>query len=100
MNAAEHGNQYRPDRRVGIRITASDARLSVGITDEGGRTVPFSAPPDLESKLAGDESPRGWGLFLIRSMVDEVHDDCDGTRHTLELVVNLKGSEADVHTSV
>ena len=27
--------------------------------------------PDLEAKLAGLQTPRGWGLFLIGNMVDE-----------------------------
>jgi anti-sigma regulatory factor (Ser/Thr protein kinase) len=26
--------------------------------------------PDLDAKLEGRQKPRGWGLFLIRHMVD------------------------------
>jgi hypothetical protein len=31
--------------------------------------------PDLDAKLEGKQKPRGWGLFLIRHMVDgmDVH---------------------------
>jgi len=29
--------------------------------------------PDLEAKMAGEQSPRGWGQFLIQNMVDEMH---------------------------
>ncbi len=31
--------------------------------------------PDLDAKLEGRQKPRGWGLFLIRHMVDgmDVH---------------------------
>jgi len=46
---------------------------------------------DLEAKLEGRQSPRGWGLFLIQNMVDEVRTEGDGQRHTLELIVHLKG---------
>ena len=47
--------------------------------------------PDLEAKLAGLQKPRGWGLFLIENMVDELRvSDADG-RHTVELVLNLEG---------
>ena len=53
------------------------------IVDQGG-APPADAPrvPDLEAKLAGLQRPRGWGLFLIKNMVDEMHEttDGDGTR--------------------
>jgi serine/threonine-protein kinase RsbW len=47
--------------------------------------------PDLEAKLKGARSPRGWGLFLIKNMVDEMHITSDAVHHTIELVVYLKG---------
>ena len=31
------------------------------------------------------QTPRGWGLFLIRSMVDEMHVSSDEGHHTVEL---------------
>ena len=44
----------------------------MAITDEGGETeIPDTEAPDLDAKLEGLQSPRGWGLFLIQSMVDE-----------------------------
>ena len=42
---------------------------------------------NLERKLAGLESPRGWGLFLIRNLVDEVRITNQSDRHTMELVM-------------
>jgi anti-sigma regulatory factor (Ser/Thr protein kinase) len=47
--------------------------------------------PDIEAKLRGEQSPRGWGLFLMRSMVDDLRITGDGHRHVLELVVRLDG---------
>ena len=44
--------------------------------------------PDLDAKLAGMQSPRGWGLFLIRNMVDELHTTTDEVHHTVELVMH------------
>ena len=46
--------------------------------------------PDLDAKLAGDQSPRGWGLFLIKNMVDEMNVYQDESHHTIELVMNLE----------
>jgi anti-sigma regulatory factor (Ser/Thr protein kinase) len=52
--------------------------------------------PDLAAKLANQQTPRGWGLFLIRSMVDELTITSDAVHHTMELVMHLKGDH-DAH---
>jgi hypothetical protein len=44
--------------------------------------------PDLEAKLAGLQSPRGWGLFLIRNMVDAMDVSTDGDLHTVRLLMH------------
>jgi anti-sigma regulatory factor (Ser/Thr protein kinase) len=41
--------------------------------------------------LAGLQTARGWGLFLIKNMVDEMRVTTDATTHTLELVMHLRG---------
>ena len=51
--------------------------------------------PDLKAKLKGAQSPRGWGLLLIKNMVDEMHITSDAVHHTIELVINLKGEDED-----
>lgn len=95
MNAMEHGNHYLPDRPVSIEVQASQTTLSVRITDHGGtRTLSTDAGtevPDLEAKLAELQTPRGWGLFLIKHMVDEMHVSNDASHHTVELIMYLKG---------
>jgi serine phosphatase RsbU (regulator of sigma subunit)/anti-sigma regulatory factor (Ser/Thr protein kinase) len=94
MNAIEHGNQNRPELPVKIYLFYSDANreLTIRITDMGGgRDIPQSTHPDLEAKLAGLQSPRGWGLFLIKNMVDDMRVFSDQTHHTLELVFHLQG---------
>lgn len=96
MNAMEHGNQYNPDLPVSIRVRESKARLSIQITDKGGHfELPEPETPDLKAKLAGLQSPRGWGLFLIEKLVDEVHVSGDETHHTVELIVALEDGGHD-----
>jgi len=92
MNAMEHGNRYRPETPVVIEVLASDEDLSVRITDEGESPVlsPESQAPDLEAKLEGLQTPRGWGLFLIKNMVDDMRVTGDGAHHTVELVLHLE----------
>ena len=95
MNAMEHGNHYQPEKPVSIRVLASHKTLSVRVTDHGGtRTLsahPDIEAPDLEAKLAELQTPRGWGLFLIKNMVDEMHISNDASHHTVELIVYLEG---------
>lgn len=94
MNAMEHGNQYRHDQPVEIRVRAADRTLSVYITDQGGgQSIPEPDIPDLEAKLEGKQSPRGWGLFLIKNMVDDLRVTTDEHHHTVELIVNLEGGQ-------
>ena len=96
MNAIEHGNESRPELPVEIGIRLEGGELLVRITDEGGeREIPEAETPDLEAKLEGLQKPRGWGLFLIKNMVDDVRVSSDGRRHTVELVMRLEGGDHD-----
>jgi anti-sigma regulatory factor (Ser/Thr protein kinase) len=92
MNAMEHGNRYREEAPVLIEVSATDAELSVKITDEGTGPPAFDPQtPDLVAKLDGEQTPRGWGLFLIKSMVDEMNVTGDERHHTVELILHLNG---------
>jgi serine phosphatase RsbU (regulator of sigma subunit)/anti-sigma regulatory factor (Ser/Thr protein kinase) len=91
MNAMEHGNHYQADLPVHIAVLRSSEKLAVRVTDHGGGAAIFQAEtPDLDAKLAGLQSPRGWGLFLIENMVDEMNVSSDNEHHVIELVLNTK----------
>ncbi len=92
MNAMEHGNHYQADVPVVIQVLASQTTLAIRIRDQGGsEPIQEANAPDLEAKLAGLQSPRGWGLFLIKNMVDDINIISDETHHTVELIVYLEG---------
>jgi serine/threonine-protein kinase RsbW len=92
MNAMEHGNRYRAELPVLIEVSVSEADLSVKITDEGSGPPAFDAEtPDIEAKLKGVQTLRGWGLFLIRNLVDDMNVTGDEHHHTVELIVHLDG---------
>src|SRR5215213_4793362 len=59
LNAMEHGNHYRAEL------------------------------PVLEAKLEGMQTARGWGLFLIKNMVDDMEVTGDEHHHTVELILHL-----------
>lgn len=91
MNAIEHGNNGDPDKLVGVDVLASAKRIVVRIRDQGSTPVPKALIPDLEAKLAGEQSPRGWGLFLIEKMVDAMRTTDDDGHHTVELEMAREG---------
>jgi len=94
MNAMEHGNKNNPDIPVAVEVKASPTLLSVHITDEGGSVpIPDNPAPDLDLKLDGMQSPRGWGLFLIKQFVDEMNIITDEKHHTVELIWHLEDKE-------
>src|SRR5215216_8153334 len=92
MNAMEHGNKYRAEVPVEVMVLVEDQDLMVRITDRGSGPPPAKAGvvPDLEAKLGGSQTARGWGMFSISRMVDEVHVSGNPDHHTVELVLRLE----------
>ena len=94
MNAIEHGNQGNAEIPVRITVERSADDLSVRIVDRGGaEPIPEAETPDLDAKLAGLQKARGWGLFLIKNMVDDMRVTTENGHHVVELVVHLKGEQ-------
>jgi serine phosphatase RsbU (regulator of sigma subunit)/anti-sigma regulatory factor (Ser/Thr protein kinase) len=92
MNAIEHGNACRSEVPVGLEVSASSSALTVRVVDQGGAVdLAEAESPDIEAKLAGLQTPRGWGLFLIKAMVDTLEVTTDGDERTVELVIRLDG---------
>lgn len=100
-NAIEHGHGCRPDLDVGIEVYRLGDQVVVTITDRGpavhGEPGPGDRPedhsevPDLARKLAGEQAPRGWGLFLIRHMVDGMDVVTRDGRHIVRLAMRTGG---------
>jgi anti-sigma regulatory factor (Ser/Thr protein kinase) len=91
MNAIEYGSQGRADvpstsRSRPRRRDRSCASPIAPCPDRARRR----RDPDIELKLAGDQKPRGWGLFLIKNMVDSMDVTTDGTTQTVTLTMARK----------
>lgn len=96
MNAIEHGNRNDPVLEVGVEVVSTPSHVVVRISDQGGdREIPMAEEPDLEAKLEGLQTPRGWGLFLVSELVDEVRRTTANGSHVVELLMRREG-ESDV----
>ena len=95
MNAMEHGNNDDPEVAVKIQVWLLKQRLLVRITNRGSGPPPSptAQAPDLQAKLRGAQTPRGWGLFLVESKVDEVRISGNPDHHTIALVIRLEAGK-------
>jgi serine/threonine-protein kinase RsbW len=70
VNAVLHGNEYDPNRQIAVSLENTGADLVFTIADQG----PGFDPDHLPDPLATENLLRGTGrgIFLIRSLMDEV----------------------------
>jgi serine/threonine-protein kinase RsbW len=71
INAVLHGNEYDPARHIDVSLENTGKDLVFVIADEGNGFNPekVADPLAAENLLRGT----GRGIFLIRSLMDEVH---------------------------
>jgi anti-sigma regulatory factor (Ser/Thr protein kinase) len=96
MNAIEYGSQGRDDVPFDVEVQVTPADVIVRIIDRAlSGTVPADREaPDIERKLAGEQKPRGWGLFLIEHMVDAMDVSTDAVAGTQTVTLRLARQEA------
>jgi anti-sigma regulatory factor (Ser/Thr protein kinase) len=83
INAFEHGKSK--DNNVYIRFILQEEALIIEIKDKGkGFDSTQVEKPDIEKKLHSKRK-RGWGLQLMRELMDDVaiHSDANGTTITM-----------------
>ncbi|MBI3968741.1 MAG: ATP-binding protein [Chloroflexi bacterium] len=90
LNAIEHGNKLNESQQVTLILVPGADGLEINVHDQSPFlfTPPASAP-SLDEQLAGRLPPRGWGTFLIRSLVDEVEFTSTEAGNAVRMVVHL-----------
>jgi serine/threonine-protein kinase RsbW len=89
INAAEHS--LTPDRKIHQRFIVSDDKITISISNRGIRLADRLATPQAEGAgaevqpIESADTRRGWGLNLIRGLMDDVRVEPvdDGTRITM-----------------
>jgi serine/threonine-protein kinase RsbW len=92
MNAIEHGNKLDSTTRVGIRLVVDKDKLQIAVQDQGSGVAKMR-PPDIESRMEGRLDPRGWGIFLIESLVDEVTFESTAEGGVVKMIIYLEKQE-------
>lgn len=100
VNAVLHGNDYDPAKKVSVSFANTGQSLVITIADQGKGLNPESIPDPTapENLLRGT----GRGIFLIRSLMDEVHFRCLNPGTEITLVKHLHsspGQSGGAHTS-
>jgi serine/threonine-protein kinase RsbW len=99
-NAIEHGNALDAGQRVLVVLAPEGESLEIRVRDRS--PAPFApapagaagaAAPDLEAKVAGQASARGWGMFLIKSLVDEVEFASTPRGNVVRMVIHLEPAD-------
>lgn len=93
VNAVLHGNEYDPSRHVDVSLENTGTDLVFTIADEGKGFNPEAVPDPLapENLLRGT----GRGIFLIRSLMDEVHFRQLHPGTELKLIKHLKAGKKE-----
>jgi serine/threonine-protein kinase RsbW len=74
-NAFEHGSMHET-RRITVDCSFDGRALTIEVQDQG---LGFPLPLDLPA-VVPDARGRGFGIFLMRRLMDEVSFDRNGTR--------------------
>jgi serine/threonine-protein kinase RsbW len=80
INAVEHG--HSPDRKIYQRFSVRDDRIVITVSNRGIKLADKLAERELTQIEPPREGRRGWGLNLIKGLMDDVRIEQvdDGTR--------------------
>lgn len=87
INAIEHGNQLNSTLDVLIIVEQMVDSLTVKVIDHAEKSMP-SQPYIRRERLDN----RGWGMFLIQSLMDEVTTTILPEQNELCMIMRLKQS--------
>jgi serine/threonine-protein kinase RsbW len=71
INAVQHGNRGKPDARVIVAFNFKDGILGISVFDEGAGLKEEPKDPDIERIFDDLDLPAGFGVFLIKRLMDK-----------------------------
>ena len=92
INAMQHGNRGKPDARVLVAIRFQADLLYVSVSDEGDGLKADPKDPDIERILERLDPPVGFGVFLMKRLMDKVEfSRTSNHRHEVRMMMKLTG---------
>ena len=89
VNAMQHGNKGQADLEVIVAIRYTDKAIEVEVSDHGNGIAAILPKPDIEKIINNQDSPIGFGIFLIQELADDVEFNLDTeTGHRLKMVIH------------
>jgi serine/threonine-protein kinase RsbW len=96
INAIEHGNKFDLNTKVGITLAFDNTALEVTVHDEGNGIDPGKIPKTREEDN-GFPKRRGYGIFLIRNLVNEVSFASEpGKGNDVKLIIHLENEKTKI----
>lgn len=89
INAIEHGNKQAETEKVIVTLTFDESTLKVDVHDKGEKFSPVTEKPDIQKKIEGILPPRGWGMFLVKSLVDELEFSSQDGGNVTTMIIYL-----------
>lgn len=92
INAAQHGNKGNPNAQVIVTIAFKDGVLGISVFDEGDGLKEEPKDPDIVRIVDSLDPPVGFGVFLMKRLMDEVEfRKLANRRHEVRMTMKLPG---------
>ncbi|HUF32913.1 MAG TPA: ATP-binding protein [Acidimicrobiales bacterium] len=95
-NAVEAHRSEEIEQRVVLRCLLDDEHLEIRIEDAGGGFDPDSLSTPRGEDPEGLRAERGWGIQLIRALVDDVTFNRSGNGTAVSLAMRLSPAGGDL----
>ncbi len=91
-NAVQHGNEGKPAARVLVTAKFANDVLWISVCDEGNGLKSELKDPVIERILDNLDPPVGFGVFLMKRLMDNVEFDRTSNHlHEVRMMMKLAG---------
>ncbi len=90
LNIMNYGYTDDEIHQIYVSVKSEDSRVTIEIVDDGRPFNPIvDAPkPDLDGPMM-DRRIGGWGVHIVRTIMDDVSYSRSGNKNRMKLVANL-----------
>ncbi len=93
-NIIKHSYQFQKGKKIAVRLNFHGDRLTVTLHDQG-RSFPWEKIPAPDpQRYIREEREDGWGIFLMKKLMDEIiYHPNQGDHNEMIMVKYLKGGK-------